>query len=1071
MADTLVGGAFLCAFLQVLFDRLASEEVLELLKRKKPIIDLLEQLKTQLIYADALLDDAEAKQIGKDHTKVRKWLNELKDAILEADDLVDEIDYEAFRSKLEDESTSSSSKAFGKFKALFSTTFDDKVKPEIEKILGRLKTLVGQKDVLGLEKGVQNKSSQRPPAPLVEESDVYGRINEKIEIVSELLSDAHKISVIPIIGMGGIGKTTLAQLLYKDGRVDGHFEIKAWVTVSDDFDVFRIAKAVLESVTNSKCHIEDQFRVQTELKEALKGKKFLLILDDVWSEDYDLWDSLKSSFQSVAEGSSVVVTTRSDKVAKMMAQGPTYHLKGMETEDCWKLFVKHAFGGNGDPNAYPNLQEIGRAIVKRCKGLPLAVKSLAGLLRSEHNPKKWEAVLNSDLWELHERECKILPALWLSYLHLPAHLKQCFAYFSIFPKDYEFESKEKIIWLWMAEGFLPPDKNGKTMEDCGEEYFEDLISRSFLEQSRRRGRFTVRIHDLVHDLAMMVSGEFCFRLDHRSDLPRSLSSKARHLSYDKTIKYNMGKLESLSKAKSLRTFLALPLSKIFYRGVINDSLVPTGRRLRVLSLSGSSITKLNDSIGSLKHLRYLDLSNTRIEELPDSICSLYHLQTLLLCDCEKLTRLPNNMRSLINLRHLDITGVWLREIPMQVCNLKVSLNVIVGDELGGRKIFKGLGELQDQCRKLNISRLENVAEARTALEANLMNKEGLDELSLKWEGGGADDSRKEKEILSALQPHTNLKELTIVFYRGAAFPDWVGHHSFANVVSITLQNCKNCCWLPPLGQLPSLKHLSIRGFDLVVEIGDEFHGRTGSPFRSLERLDIWNMCEWEKWSFSDAILEGGIFPCLTYLCLYECPKLKACLPASFIPSLKQLRVQSCQEMEVLHPKTKQTDVAFPSLISLEVEYCKELESAPQLEQLTNLKGLSLRGSKLFKNRMHWDLGRLASLEELILWEWEDDSFPEEGLLLPTSLRTIDIWDCRNLEGLNGKVFQHLTSLEKFSVLNCNKLRCLPEEGLPSSLSKLYISGCPLLEPRCQNGGEECSKIAHIPFVQIDCRRI
>ncbi|XP_062115507.1 putative disease resistance RPP13-like protein 1 isoform X1 [Humulus lupulus] len=397
MAAELVAGALLSASLQVLFERLGSEEIPQLFQGKKLILDQLYELKTMLWSAHALLNDAEEKQLR--NQEVRMWLIELQDVIYQADDLVDRIDYEALRSKLEDDqsSSSSASKVLMKFMPPFLSTFDKTVKLDSMEILRKLKILVVQKDALGLREGAQNKPSPRPPAPLVEHAHVYGRDTEKKIIVDLLLKDdvdsGSNISVIPIVGMGGLGKTTLARVVYDDDRVQKYFERRVWITVSDEFDIFKITKEIFEGVTNDKCGFENIDELRTKLKEALRGKKLLFVHDDVWNESYSLWGTLKSSFESGANGSKILVTTRSTIVASTMATGQVHHLQTLLNEDCWQLFVKHAFGNNFDQNSNRDLQALGRKIVEKCKGLPLAIKSLGGLQRCEQNPKNGKTYL------------------------------------------------------------------------------------------------------------------------------------------------------------------------------------------------------------------------------------------------------------------------------------------------------------------------------------------------------------------------------------------------------------------------------------------------------------------------------------------------------------------------------------------------------------------------------------------------------------------------------------------------------------------------------------------------------
>ncbi|KAL5548841.1 hypothetical protein UlMin_004072 [Ulmus minor] len=835
--------------------------------------------------------------------------------------------------------------------------------------------------------------------------------------------------------MGGIGKTTLALLVYKDSRVQQHFDLKVWVTVSEEFDVFQITKLTYKKVTSKECIADDVYELQTKLNEAIQGRRFLFVLDDVWNENYSRWDSLKSGFQSGADGSMIIVTTRSKVVASTMSNGAMHELKLVSVDDCWQIFVKHAFVDNQAPRK--ELQKLGLGIVARCKGLPLAVKSVAGLLRSTSNPEEWRQILNSDIWQLQFQEnlkSEIVPALWLSYYFLPPALKRCFAYCSIFPKDYVFweSDKEKIILLWMAEGLLTPEK-GKRMEDVGKAYLQALISRSFFQPSGT-DKSAMVMHDLVHDLAMYISGEFCFSCGDSNDLS-NLGTKSCHLSYRKRSD-DLMKLGAVSQSRekklmSLRTLLALPLLPVYLLDKpvldLHELFLNVGGCLRVLSLDGlRQITKLPDSIGNMKYLRYLDLSDTKIKELPDSICTFYNLQTLLLSCCRDLERLPTRLAALVNLRHLDISRTHsLKEMPPQMCKMK-SLQTLSDFVLGENDSWriKELGELQLLRGRLRISGLEYIVDVKDVLETNLKDKKFLSQLNLVW--GGKRSSQQEREVLEALQPHTNLKQLRISGYRGTIFPNWVGHESFCYMVEVELRDCSNVCMLPPLGQLSSLRNLVIAGLDGVVSIGNEFCGSssttTNRPFTSLEKLQIFSMGSWEEWSFSSNRLgqEGGVFPSLT-----------------------ELSIRGCKEFIVGLP-----DCHLPSLNSISIWRCK----------------------KLWENRMKWGLERLPSLMTLSLVgmgrEEEVDSFPEEGLL-PTTLTHLSILHFSKLKGLNGRAFQHLTSLQNLEIWNCEELECLPQEGLPLSLSSLSISRCPVLNQRCQRGtGEDWPKIQHIPKIVI-----
>ncbi|XP_044471330.1 putative disease resistance RPP13-like protein 1 [Mangifera indica] len=272
--------------------------------------------------------------------------------------------------------------------------------------------------------------------------------------------------------MGGVGKTTLAKLAYNDVRLEGHFDFKAWVCVSEEFDVIKITKTILDSIAGHIGDVNDLNMLQVKLKEKLLRKKFLFVLDDIWTENPSDWSLLRYPFEVGSPESKIIITTRNEVISTMMGTLPAYSLKELSDEACLRIFTQYALGTT-DFSLHEHLKEIGEKIVKKCNGLPLAAEILGGLLRGKPNSNAWGGVLNSRVWDLPEEKSNILPALRVSYFFLPSHLKRCFAYCSVFPKDYEF-LKEEIILLWMAEGLL--QNNKKQMEDLGNEFFHDLKS-------------------------------------------------------------------------------------------------------------------------------------------------------------------------------------------------------------------------------------------------------------------------------------------------------------------------------------------------------------------------------------------------------------------------------------------------------------------------------------------------------------------------------------------------------------------------------------------------------------------
>jgi hypothetical protein len=395
-------------------------------------------------------------------------------------------------------------------------------------------------------------------------------------------------------------------------------------------------------------------QLQIRLRDSLAGKKFLLVLDDVWNEERDKWIELRILLIGVANGSKILVTTRSPKVASMMGTTmSTYNLEGLPHKQCLSLFVKWAFD-EGQESRHPNLVEIGDEIVKKCKGVPLAVKSLGSLLYSKLEECDWLFVKDNDMWKLNKKEGDILSALQLSYNQMPSSLKQCFAYFALYPKDYQYISME-LVQIWIAHDLLQSRNENQESKDIGNQYIDELYSRSFLEDYTDFGYYrTFKIHDLAHDLALLVAQSECLIMNCQT---QNISKKVWHFSYIDNTWQNEKVLKCLQKSKSIRTIFSPirglgPSSESFV-----DACVSRFRYMRVLDLSDSCFEVLPSSIGTMKHLRSLALSrNCRIKKLPNSICKLQNLQTLFLNGCENLEELPKDISYMINLRWLYITS-------------------------------------------------------------------------------------------------------------------------------------------------------------------------------------------------------------------------------------------------------------------------------------------------------------------------------------------------------------------------------------------------------------------------------
>nr|KYP60491.1 Putative disease resistance RPP13-like protein 1 [Cajanus cajan] len=1111
----MVGEALISASVQTLLDRITSSEFRDYFANRKLNVSLLDELRIKLLSLNAVLNDAEEKQITD--LAVRAWLDELKDAVLDAEDLLDEINTDSLRCKVEGESKTFLSSQVRSFLSSPFNQFYRSINSKLEAISTRLEHFVKHKDIIGLQ-SVSRRVSYRTVTDSLVESVVVAREDDKEKLLRMLLSDEdgnnNHIEVLTILGMGGLGKTTLAQCLYNDNAVQKHFDLTTWAWVSDDFDVFRVTKTIVESVTSKKIDSIDLDTLRVELKNNLRNKKFLLVLDDLWNEKYNDWNHLIAPFTSGKKGSKIIVTTRQHRVAQITHTFPICELKRLTDENCWCILAKHAFGNEGF-NKYPMLEEIGRKIARKCDGLPLAAKTLGGLLRSVVDVEEWNRILNSNLWARDD----VTPALRISYLHLPAHLKRCFAYCSIFPKQHLLDRKELIL-LWMAEGFLQQIHGEKSLESVGDECFNELLSRSLIEKDKAKAE-QFRMHDLIYDLAKLVSGKSSYNFDG-DEIPRT----ARHLAFPMKGFDVSKRFEGLYELKFVRTFLPQcpRVSHYYLTKKVSHGWLPKLRCLRTLSLSKyRNISELPNSIGNLVLLRYLDLSFTSIKKLPDATFTLYNLQTLKLANCKHLIQLPGEIANLVNLHHLDIRGTNLNEIPTQICklqDLRTLTSFVVGREDG--LSIKELRKFIFLQGNLSILKLQNIVDPMDAFQANMKKKKQIEELTLKW-GKDPQDSKIEKDVLENLQPSTNLKKLTIRYYSGTSFPKWLSESSYSNVMFLHISYCKYCLSLPPFGQLPSLKELVIQRMKMVKIVGDEFYCNNErspffQPFPMLESLVFEEMLEWEEWLPFEGESSEFPFPLLKHLSLSQCPTLRGNLP-SHLPSLKEVSISKCNQLEAkscasclqwlslekflshetwhkytslesleiresCHSLTFITLDCFPALECLEITSCPNLEAITTqgflFQRLTSLSSLSIEGGGeadvvniLLKEpllptslqRLYLEgldglkclgmegkgLQHLTSLRSLVLnYLVELKSWEGNGLQHLTSLQSLGLCGLDKLKLWEGNGLQHLTSLLKLHITFCGSLESLPEDHLPSSLELLTIYRCPLLEERYQN---------------------
>ncbi|KEH26195.1 NBS-LRR type disease resistance protein [Medicago truncatula] len=961
--------------------------------------ELTQKLNENLTTIRAVLKDAEKKQITSD--VVKQWLQKLGDAAYVLDDILDEC---SITSKAHEGNKCIT--RFHPMKILAHRNIGKRMKEVAKRIddIAKERIEYGFQPVGVTEEHQRGDDEQIQTISAITEPKVYGRDKDKEQIVEFLLnaSDSEELSVYSIVGVGGQGKTTLAQMVYNDERVKTHFDLKIWVCVSDDFSLMKILESIIENTIGKNLDLLSLESRQKKVQEILQSKRYLLVLDDVWSDDQVKWNSFKSLLPNGKKGASILVTTRLDIVASIMGTHDAHPLSRLSDDDIWSLFKQHAFGAKREGRA--ELVEIGQKLVRKCVGSPLAAKVLGSLLRFKSDEHQWISVVESEFWNLDD-ENPVMSALRLSYYNLKLSLRPCFTFCVVFPKDFVMV-KERLIHLWMANGFVT-SRGNLQMEHVGNEIWDELYQRSFFQEvkSDLAGNITFKMHDLVHDLAKSVIGEECVASEPKS--LTNLSTRAHHIGcFDTKRKFDYNMIP-FKKVESLRTFLEL---KPTYKS--SDVLLSI-ISLRALRSGSYQLSSLKNLI----HLRYLELYRSGITTLPASVCKLHKLQTLKLEYCSYFSSFPEQFNKLQDLRHLMIKDCQsLKSSPFRIgelTSLKTLTNFIVDSKTG-----YGLAELQNLQLggKLHIKGLQNVSKEEDAKKANLNGKKDLNSLYLSWgdeansKVGGVDAER----VLEALESHSGLKHFGVNGYGGTNFPHWMKITSFLNgLVSIILYDCKNCRQLPPFGKLPCLTALSLSGLNDIKYIDDDlYESATDKAFTSLKKLTLCNLPNLER------VLKVKGVEMLTQLLklnIRNVPKLT--LPP--IPSVESLFVQGGNEelMKSIIYNNCSEEVASSSSRGIAGNY------------MYNLKSLFILNIRKLKE-LPVELGTLGALEFLRIVGFDElESFSEHLLQGLSSLRTLSVDSCPRFKSISEGI-RHLTCLETLKIISC------PQFVFPHNMNSL-----------------------------------
>ncbi|KAL8544402.1 hypothetical protein ACS0TY_004808 [Phlomoides rotata] len=474
-----------------------------------------------------------------------------------------------------------------------------------------------------------------------------------------LRGESSKLEIIPIVGMGGIGKTTLARYAYDDPLVMEYFDIRVFIQVSQDYN----AKEFLLNLQASIKKFEDEMsgeknesEIAVKVYQSLKGRRYLIVMDDIWSTE--VWDDVRNIFPDDSNGSRIMLTTRLTDVAAYACCGsPIHEMKFMDGHQSWNLLKQKVFTDGQD--CPPELEDIGKEIARGCGGMPLAVVLLGGILSMVVKTRaSWEEIMKNVNSDVDGQLDRILS---LSYTHLPHYLRPCFLFFGGFPEDHNIHVW-RLIRLWVAEGFLKHQNGCKSLEDEAEEYLEDLVKRSLVLITSRKSDGKIKscsLHDLVRDMCIRKAQEEKFFLMDR----RVLSVRAEHrrrISICKSLLYHLS-------GPTVHTVLCFQttLDFISLTSLVNLKLL----RVLDIMLNETSID-LPRQVFGLFHLRYLALG--RLSKIPATISKLENLQTLIICPRRRTgfyeslaTYLPLEIWRMPRLRNLVLPESYV--LPDPIC--------------------------------------------------------------------------------------------------------------------------------------------------------------------------------------------------------------------------------------------------------------------------------------------------------------------------------------------------------------------------------------------------------------------
>ncbi|KAF5778557.1 putative P-loop containing nucleoside triphosphate hydrolase, leucine-rich repeat domain superfamily [Helianthus annuus] len=730
----------------------------------------------------------------------------------------------------------------------------DKLKMVSSRSINRLKTeSVSAAGISGTKNPVRMKK--------VLNNMVVGLKHDAGLIRDKLVEDQKQLDVVSIVGTGGIGKTTLAAKVFNDPFVVYHFHVRVWVTVSQTYEKQDLLIQILSFMDVQLDLASASYsRLREVLHKSLMGKRYLIVIDDIWSNE--AWDDLKLYFPNSNIGSRILLTSRLKEVALYAkSHGFIHQLEYLTDEESWELLCKKVFLGVDCPEW---LKETGMLIAKNCHGLPLAVVVIAGILAKEALTKdSWEKIAQSvNSYVVSDRN-GFLDMLALSYDHLPPHLKNCFLYLGAFPEDDKFQVR-RLIWLWMAEGFIQEDGN-RTLETIGEEYLGELVNRNLVIVADRKlngGIKACYVHDLLRELCLKKATQEGFFLKINTQMSCLASMRPRRIftnvdffanNYFDKHSPTVRSLVCLHSGGSMINIM----DKHFYAYPL----------LMVLDLQKCKLYDFPKAIELLVHLRYIAFWYMR--GFPSSLCNLWSLQTIVTKSVTALW-LPNTISNLVNLRHLKSDkDIYFNSIEKPM-NLQTISNVKLGNGAGNWvkyipaiKTLKAMTRAQDDHDFETLTSLETLVWVTIGLKGFVYGKleypkihmrlpTSLRKLSLTgcylpWSDMSIVQSLPNLEVLKILDNaflgprwetgESEFQQLKYLKLQGLCIQHWEASSiNFPCLKQLVLDRCKHLEEIPlELGDIPTLQLIDVDDYNNSVI---ESLGRIWEEQQNLGNYDL-----------------------------------------------------------------------------------------------------------------------------------------------------------------------------------------------------------------------------------------